>query len=63
MLVASGLFILVAVVLLVAGLVTAMVGEVYLSIAASLVAAGLLAAGVQQRRPRAGEKGVDDRTS
>jgi len=59
-LVASGLFVVAALVLLIVGLQTAAVGQVYLSIAASLVAAGLLAVGVQQRRPRAGENGTDD---
>lgn len=61
MLVASGLFVVAALVLLIVGLQTAAVGQVYLSIAASLVAAGLLAVGVQQRRPRAGENAPDDR--
>jgi hypothetical protein len=60
-LVASGLFILTALVLLIAGLQSAAVGQVYLSIAASLVAAGLLAVGVRQRRPGAGGSDVDDR--
>ncbi|MGI8682320.1 MAG: hypothetical protein ACR2JO_09405 [Mycobacteriales bacterium] len=51
MLVVSGLFVLLALGLLVAGLATGAVGQVYLSIGASLVAAALLALGVYQRRP------------
>lgn len=51
MLVVSGLLVLLALVLLVAGIMTSAVGQIYLSIGASLVAAGLLAVGVRQRRP------------
>lgn len=54
MLVVSALFVLLALVLLIAGLVTQAVGQVYLSIGASLVASALLAVGVYQRRPRRG---------
>lgn len=58
MLVVSALFVLLALGLLIAGLATQAVGQVYLSIGASLVAAALLAMGVRQRRPtRAGSEG------
>lgn len=53
MLVVSALFVLLALGLLVAGLAST-VSLIYLSICSSLVAAALLAVGVRQRRPRAG---------
>lgn len=53
MLVVSGLLVALALVLLVAGLVSSAVTAIYLSIAASLAAGGLLALGVRQRRPSA----------
>lgn len=59
MLVVSGLFVLLALGLLVSGLATQAVGQVYLSIGASLVAAALLALGVYQRRPVGGGTETD----
>jgi len=53
-LVASGLFVALALVLLILGLQTSSGLQVYLSIGASLVASALLALGVRSRRPPAG---------